>query len=189
MKIRIRDCCKINVGYSFRESPKKDENGDAFLLHPKNINLSGSIEYTQCIRISTVNIKKNLSFLNVGDIVLTNRGSFKSAVFNNDGIFIVSNALFIIRADAGICNSDYLSIWLNSPAGQKQLEMNALVSGTIAALQRNSINDIEIYLPDMKVQREISAAYHLNNRMLDITKEIYELRKTQLEYLMKGADI
>ena len=81
MKLQIKDFCTIKTGYSFRGQVAADENGTFYLLQAKDINAFGEINYHQCIKISTDNIKR-ITPLSQGEIVLTARGTFKAAVFD-----------------------------------------------------------------------------------------------------------
>ena len=119
--------------------------------------------------------------------MLTARGSFKAALFESDEPFVTSNAVFILDADSRVCSNSYLAVWLNSPSCKKQLEKVALLSATTPTLPRNALDELEVYLPEIREQEEIAAAYKLNNKGLKIQQEIYNLRKIQLEKLMNGA--
>lgn len=185
MRLKLKDFCNIKTGHSFRGQVQAEENGDMYLLQPKDINIFGEIDYDKCIKTSAENIK-HIHHLCQGDIVLTNKGSFKSAVFESEKPFITSNAVFVLQADKKLCNSSYLAIWLSSLQCKKQLEKVSLLSATTPVLPRNALNEIEIYLPSIKEQEEIAKAYRLNSKQLILQQEIYNLRKIQLENLMNG---
>ena len=186
MKLQIKDFCTIKTGYSFRGQVAADENGTFYLLQAKDINAFGEINYHQCIKISTDNIKR-INQLIQGEILLTARGTFKAAVFESSEQFVTSNAIFILNVDSKICNSDYLAIWLNSPACKKQLDKVTLLSATTPVLPRTALDDLVIDLPSMDKQEEITKLNRLNSKQFILQQEIYNLRKMQLENLMNGA--
>ena len=181
MKLQIKDFCTIKTGYSFRGQVAADENGTFYLLQAKDINAFGEINYHQCIKISTDNIKR-ITPLSQGEIVLT-----AAALFESSEQFGTSNAIFILNVDSKICNSDYLAIWLNSPACKKQLDKVTLLSATTPVLPRTALDDLVIDLPSMDKQEEITKLYRLNSKQFILQQEIYNLRKMQLENLMNGA--
>lgn len=185
MKLQIKDFCTIKTGYSFRGQVAADENGTFYLLQAKDINAFGEIDYHQCIKISTDNIKR-ITPLSQGEIVLTARGSFKAAVFDSNEQFVTSNAIFILNVDSKKCNSDYLAIWLNSPACKKQLDKVTLLSATTPVLPRTALDNLVVDLPGLTEQNEIVKVYKLNNSYFALSKSIYNLRKMQLENLMNG---
>ena len=185
MKLQIKSFCSIKAGYSFRGQPVADETGPFYLLQAKDINAFGEIDYHQCIKISTDNIKR-ITTLSQGEIVLTARGTFKAAVFESIEQFVTSNAIFILNVDSKICNSDYLAIWINSPACKKQLDKVTLLSATTPVLPRTALDDLVIDLPSMDKQEEITKLYRLNSKQFILQQEIYNLRKMQLENLMNG---
>ena len=185
MQLQIKNFCTIKTGYSFRGQVAADENGTFYLLQAKDINAFGEIDYHQCIKISTDNIK-HITPLSQGEIVLTARGSFKAAVFDSSEQFVTSNAIFILHVDSKICNSDYLAIWLNSPACKKQLDKVTLLSSTTPVLPRKALDDLVVDLPSMEKQEEIAKLYKLNSKQFILQQEIYNLRKMQLENLMNG---
>lgn len=188
MKLQIKDFCSIEAGYSFRGQPAADENGDSYLLQAKDINAFGEIDYHQCIKISTSNIK-NIKELSQGEILMTARGTFKAALFESDKPFVTSNAVFIIDVKESVCYRPYLAIWLNSPACKKQLEKIKLLSATTPTLPRNALNELEINLPSLDKQKEIAEIYRLNIKQYAISQSVYNLRKMQLENLMNGEII
>lgn len=188
MKLQIKSFCSIKAGYSFRGQPVADETGPFYLLQAKDINAFGEIDYHQCIKISTDNIK-SITPLSQGEILLTARGTFKAAIFESDKPFVTSNAVFIIDVMKPACYKPYLAIWLNSPACKKQLEKVTLLSATTPTLPRNALNELEIDLPSLDKQKEIVEAYRLNSKQYAISQSIYNLRKMQLENMMNGAII
>lgn len=186
MQLQIKDfCTTIKAGYSFRGQPVTDKNGHFYLLQAKNINAFGEIDYHQCIKISTDNIKR-ITPLSQGEIVLTARGTFKAAVFDSSEQFVTSNAIFILNVDSKVCNSNYLAIWLNSPACKKQLEKVTLLSATTPVLPITALGNLVVDLPSMNKQKEITKLYRLNSKQFILQQKIYNLRKMQLENLMKG---
>lgn len=188
MKSKLNSICSIKTGYSFRGQPVASEDGNLYILQAKDINTFGEINYQKCVKISTVDIK-HIPLLSQGEIVLTARGSFKAALFESDKPFLTSNALFVLEVNSRYCYNKYLALWLNSPACRKQLEKVALTSTTIATLPRNALDNIIIDLPSIDIQREIVKTYVLNNKYFKLQQEIYNLRKMQLENLMKGEMI
>lgn len=188
MQLQIKDFCSIKTGYSFRGQPAVDENGTFNLLQAKDINAFGEIDYHQCIKISTDNIK-NITQLSQGEILLTARGTFKAALFESDKPFVTSNAMFIIDVIKPVCYKPYLAIWLNSPACKRQLEKVTLLSATTPTLPRNALNELKINLPSLDNQKEITEIYKLNCKQYVLNQSIYNLRKIQLENLMNGEII
>lgn len=188
MKLQIKDFCTIKTGYSFRGQVAEDKNGNFYLLQAKDINAFGEINYQQCIKISTDNIK-HITSLNQGEIVFTARGNFKAALFKSNKQFTTSNAIFILNVDSKVCTNNYLAIWLNSPACKKQLDKVTLLSATTPTLPRKALDDLIVYLPNIDRQEEIAKLYRLNSKKFMLQQEIYNVRKIQLENLMNGEMI
>lgn len=185
MRMQLKDFCTITTGYSFRGQVQANEKGKLYLLQAKDINMFGEIDYKQCIKISTDNIK-HISLLEQGNIVLTARGSFKAALFESSEQFVTSNAVFILNVDRYVCYNNYLAIWFNSPACKKQLDKVTLLSATTPTLPRKALDDLVVDLPNMDKQKEIAKLYRLNSKQFILQQEIYNLRKIQLENLMNG---
>lgn len=183
----IADICDISLGYSFREKPVIDEKGKFYLLQAKDINAYGEIDYSQCVKISTDNIK-SINPLSQGEILFSNRGSFKAALFESEKPFVTSNSLFILKIKASnICDKRYLAIWLNSSTCKRQIEKMSLFSTTVANLPKNALDKLKIDLPDIELQKIIAEAYIFNNKQMLLQEKIYNLRKIQLENIINGV--
>lgn len=185
----IADICDISLGYSFREKPVIDENGKFYLLQAKDINAYGEIDYSQCVKISTDNIK-SINPLSQGEILFSNRGSFKAALFESEKPFVTSNSLFILKIKErarNICDKRYLAIWLNSSTCKRQIEKMSLFSTTVANLPKNALDKLKIDLPDIELQKIIAEAYIFNNKQMQLQEKIYNLRKIQLENIINGV--
>src|SRR3989338_7888737 len=126
MHKKLSQLADIVSGYTFRGSVENDPNGDIFVLQAKNIQTNQDIVNTaDFITISDKSLR-NPYFLEYNDILLVSRGSgigsFRSAIFVSDETKVMpSSSVHVIRIKDVIVLPKYVSLYLNSPEGQKAL--------------------------------------------------------------------
>ena len=79
MKSKLIDIAEIILGHTFRSSLKEDSRANTFILQAKNVGETGQIMGD----LARVYLEKNRSqaWIKQDDVVLVNRGLFRSAVF------------------------------------------------------------------------------------------------------------
>lgn len=185
---KLSDIYNISLGYSIRQKPEEVKHGDCYLVQPNNINDYGIIEYHTCIKIDTT--KSNYPKISKGDILLTNKGKIKSAVFNSYDDYTTISSLFILtlkREYINIYDNEYISLWLNSSAGQKQL-LKYSDCTTTNSLSRKALDYIVLRnIPDIEKQKRITMVNKLNAERFIIEEKLYNLRKLQINTLVNGG--
>ena len=101
------------------------------------------------------------SQLSAGDVLLTITGRVGSAaVVGNEHLPAnINQHIARLRIDAALCQPEFLSEWLNSPAGL-ELSNRYVSGGTRAALDYGAIRGIRIPLPDLPEQERLVAAMY-----------------------------
>jgi type I restriction-modification system DNA methylase subunit/predicted DNA-binding transcriptional regulator AlpA len=106
-----------------------------------------------------------------GDLLLVSRGidpsrRIKCATVDVDGEIAFSFSLMRLRVDEQKLDPDYLRLYLTSRRGQASLV--AVTTGTVIAnLRSSALEEIDIPLPPLSVQREISDAMRKIEAELD----------------------
>lgn len=148
-------CSRITDGSHC--SPKTKDNGFPYVT-VKDISDSGEIDSRNCKKISENDfkelIKGNCQPYN-GDVLLSKDGTVgKTALVDNDEIFVVLSSLAILSPIPSIVHSKFLYLFLNSPEFQEK----AISSKTGAAIKRivlRNIKEFQIPIPPLSEQTRI----------------------------------
>ena len=181
MQKKLGGIANIVTGYTFRDSLKSDLKGSILVLQARNISASHDIsEFVDLPRISPESLRAPY-FLEYNDILIVSRGSgigaFRSSVFaTHDKNVIASSSLHIIRVTDVTVLPKYVSLYLNSAEGQKALSQIVTGSSYIQSILLKNLNDLEIPIPPVHVQKSIVA---LHENITDQEKLWERKRKIQ----------
>lgn len=176
----LKGISEIIAGYTFREGLKSHPNGETQVLLAKNINDDGSINYSELTRIN-LTLPRTNSFITRNNVLLSSRGIFRAGVFDKEAKNIIAaSSLFILRIKDNNVIPEYLSIYLNSEAGQNSIQ-KVLTGSTIKTILRRALEDLSIPVPSLAVQKiiiDISDNWQkrkeLLNRKINLSKSIAE---------------
>ena len=153
MNLKITDFAEIALGHTFRGAIEEGINGNYRVIQAKNINsnrdLNADLISIHLDSSRTKGVVKN------NDVLLSNRGSFKSAVYyGNSKNLIASSSLYVLKIKNNKVLPEYLSIYLNSSLGQKSLlECNR--GAFIKSLPKSNLVDLTIPVPTLEKQERI----------------------------------
>lgn len=176
----LKEISEIIAGYTFREALQNDPNGEIQVLLAKNINDDGSINHSELTRIN-FSLPRTNAFTKKDDVLLSSRGIFRAGVLDEEiKNAIAASSLFILRIKNKNILPHYLSIYLNSEAGQNSIQ-KILTGSTIKTILRGALENLSIPIPSLAVQKmiiEISDNWRkrekLLNRKIDLDKNIAE---------------
>ena len=155
MQKMLKDIGEIILGHSFRGAIVEVENGNYSVLQAKNVKVNGIVEDDELVRIDLMGTKVN-ALMESGDVVLSNRGTFRAGFFyGRQQNVIAASSVYIIRINnREMCLPEYLTIYLNSQAGQTLLEV--MNRGTlIKSLPKKSLMEFSLPLPHLHVQKTV----------------------------------
>lgn len=176
----FKEISEIIAGYTFRKALINDPNGDTQVLLAKNINSYGDINYSELPRIN-LTLPRTNAFIRRNDVILSSRGIFRAGTFYKEmENTIASSSLFILRIRDNAVIPEYLSIYLNSEAGQNSIQ-KILTGSSIKTILRGALENLSIPIPSLKVQKliiEISDNWQkrekLLNQKINLSKNIAE---------------
>jgi restriction endonuclease S subunit len=167
IRTQLKDISDVILGYTFRSSLEKQTIGDVLVLQARNITDSLLIEESHLLRVNLGNNRTN-AFAKNNDVVLSSRGSFRSAVIKtNSGAVVASSSVYLLRLKADEVLPEYLAIYLNSDIAQKQIK-EKITGVVINSLLRRNVEELEIIIPNLEAQKKIITIYYNNLRYQDL---------------------
>lgn len=157
-KVRLGDACeRIMDGTHF--SPKSTEQGEFRYITAKNIKEWGLAldDVTYLTKADHDEIYRRCP-VKKGDVLYIKDGATTGVATINplDEEFSLLSSVAVLRGKTGILDNRFLVAYLNSPIGKQH--MLGMMSGVaISRLTLTKLNDAEIPLPPLEVQKEIVA--------------------------------
>ena len=182
MHSKLSQIAHISSGYTFRGSIENDPKGTIFVLQAKNVSMNQDIsDASEFPSVSDKSIR-NPYFLECNDIVLVSRGSglgsFRSTVFTSKEKNVMpSSSVHVIRIKDINVLPKYVSLYLNSDVGQKELLQIVTGGSYIQSILLRNLNEFEIPIPPMHTQKSIIALHENINQQESILKRKSELKK------------
>ncbi len=154
----VQNIAEIITGYTFRDAIIEHKEGSFYVLQAKNVTdqLVLTEQTLTKIRLETSHTK---AFSQDGDVVISTRGSFKSAVVRSSQKISASSSVYLIRLrnDCQVL-PEYLAIYLNSALGQKEISQ-ITTGGAIKLILRKDLEDIKIPVLSLLKQKQIITLY------------------------------
>ena len=151
-KMLLKEICEINLGYSFRGVIPFDPKGNYCVIQAKNI-LNDDLSELDKVSLEMLNERV---VLKEGDVLLTNRCRFVAKTYfpEKKGACIAASSVFILRTRDNSCSPEYLTAYINSSEGQKQIA-KFIETMTIPSLIKENIENLVIPMLPIKNQAEI----------------------------------
>jgi len=161
--MQIKDIAEVISGYTFRKAMEPNKNGNMFVFQAKNIVQGEPFTKIKDLTKILYEVVSHTNFLKENDVVIVARGmksgSFRTTVFKlKDQDVIASSSVHIIRINSNKILPEYLSYYLNSQQGQKNL-FGEISGSYIGALPRKNLGEIKIPIPNLKKQKAIINLY------------------------------
>ena len=165
-------------------APAYSENqGDPVFLRAQNIE-EGYLNFEDAKRLTIEAFKEEpKAILEDGDIVLTVDGALLgiAAVHRKvDNACCISNHMVRIRHGEKI-DPEYLSWYLNSPAGQTQIKRE-ITGSAIPGIRIDGIERIVVPAPSLDIQRALVAE-------IESARKAWQAKLSQADELLKGMDV
>lgn len=176
--LRLGEISEIFGRIGFRGYTKNDivdENSGALSLSPSNITTNGSIVFDKCTYITWEKYEESPEIqVNIGDIIIVKTGSSygKSCIVDNLPCKATINPQLAILKYV-LCNSNYLSLFLNASYTKKQLDLFVIGAATPTFSQENLAN-LLIPLPPLAEQKRIVERVEEIFRLLDTIDKAQE---------------
>lgn len=180
--MRLGLLCEICSGYAFRGKISNEDGGTVSVIQPRNI-LDN--DFSNLVKISKENVKAK-HYLDKNNILITNRGSFRSCVLDFSENTIASGGIFVISVKDSRVLPEYISVYLNSIDGQKQL-LSLRETMTIPAITVDTLKKIEIPIIPLERQKKLSDVVRLHERKMTLLGELLDLENKRINKIIKGV--
>lgn len=175
---QLNEIAEIILGYTFRNSLKLQEDGNAFVVQARNVSEDIIIKNDDLLKINLENNRAK-SFAQNNDVVLASRGIFKTSVVkSNSNNLIASASVYLLRLKTTKVIPEYLSIYLNSDFVQKKIN-EKITGAVIKSLLKKDVAEIEVIVPGLEDQKKIINIYFNNleqkkllNKKIELTNQI-----------------
>jgi type I restriction enzyme M protein len=174
-KVRLGDACeRIMDGTHF--SPKSTEQGEFRYITAKNIKEWGLAldDVTYLTKADHDEIYRRCP-VKKGDVLYIKDGATTGVATINplDEEFSLLSSVAVLRGKAGVLDNRFLVRYLNSPIGKRH--MLGMMSGVaISRLTLTKLNDAEIPLPPLEVQKEIVAEIEGYQKVIDGARAVLD---------------
>lgn len=181
----LKDFATIHSGYSLRNPTEKSVCPNVQWIQPNHV---VSQNFNHLPRIA-VKLAKNITVLQVGDVLLTSRVNFKAAVFSNPTSLptLASVGIWVIRPEIKWLHPGFLTFWLNSTDGQKALQGLGSEFTTINFIRKDDLEGLSIPLPSMPKQEQLADLYacyikqkNLQEKRSNLQQQLFNTLATQL---------
>lgn len=136
------------------------------------------IEYTP--RIANYILRK-------GDLLFAGKGTtYLCQMFSFDMLAVPSTTLYSIRLHSNLVSPEYLCWYMSHPAVKAVIKA-AQVGSSTPLIHKSTLENLEIIVPDKRIQQMIVNLSNLQKREEQILKEIAEKRKQITNQLLINA--
>ena len=177
MKVKLKNLAKISSGLFSRTH----SGGDIFYLMARDFDKNFRLKTDVEPRISDSG-KLPRHLLSEGDVLFAAKGHyFFAAVFDGEVSSAVASSVFLVlRLNNGIM-PHFIAWYLNHPETQKLL-WNLSTGSSIPSINKSSLAEVEIPIPDLEIQQKIVQFEKLRLKEKEIKRELNKLQEELLNY-------
>lgn len=183
MKTLLKNIATIQTGIF----AKPAHNGDIVYLQARHFDENGLLlgELHPDLMADDISDKH---LLKTGDVLFAAKGTKNFAVSFEDHfpVSVASTSFFVIRLQNEIVLPQYLAWYLNNPDSQQFLK-NFARGTSIASISKAVLDELEIFIPDLKTQELILKITRLRNTEKILKQKIDILREKLIQQLIINA--
>lgn len=99
-------------------------------------------------------------------------------------VYVASNSFMLIKPDTKKVKPDYLRWFLNHPNTQQEFLQLQQGSSRMPYIGQKKLGEIQINLPKMSIQKEISTIYDIFNKEKDLTQKLISKKEQYVQSLL-----
>lgn len=173
---RLADVCKIQTGYTARGALKPVLSGGVKAMQLRDVQ-DGVVFDASNLPSYELNGAIDRYWVGPGDVLFRSRGEKNAAiaVAGTSGAAIAVLPLLILRPNHNVIEAQYLAWFINQAPSQKYFDSCARGTG-IRMISRPCLEDLEIVVPDLGVQRRVVEVDRLARREGELQMLLVEKR-------------
>jgi restriction endonuclease S subunit len=184
--MRVKELCHIRSGYLIRKRVDYYSPGKVGIIQLKHL-MANEIDYSSLECVDFVKEYKTLKnhILKDSDILISSRGSFNSALFDQGKCpvqVIASSPILVLTVKKeyqNILDPGYM-VWLFNQDPAKNYFRAQAVGVQQLSLNKKNLGNYEIVLPSFEMQKDIVKFYNLSLKEKKLMDELEEQRKAFL---------
>jgi restriction endonuclease S subunit len=183
LKARLKNIATIQTGVF----AKPAHDGDIVYLQARHFDENGLLlcELHPDLMADDISEKH---ILKTGDVLFAAKGTknFATVFEDHNPPSVASTSFFVIRIQNEAIKSQYLAWYLNNPDSQQFLK-NLARGTSIASISKAVLDDLEIFIPDLKTQELVIKITQLRNKEKGLMQEIEILRDKLIQQKTNNA--
>ena len=188
--IELKKIAKIQSGYISRGKIDSREDGTCLLLQAKDVDGDRLSYRTDALVRFLPRLSGKDRFLKTGDILFMARGARNFSVLIDElpNSVLAAACFFVVQAANSEILPEYLCWYLNQAPVEQYLKRFSGRSVHMPVVRRAVLETIEIPLPPLEVQKQVSALSKLLVKERDLYRKMAEKRKALLtEICLRAA--
>jgi len=188
--MKLKKISKIQSGYISRGKIDPREDGTCLLLQAKDVDADRLSYRTDALVRFLPRLSGKDRFLKPGDILFMARGArnFSVMIHELPDSVLAAACFFVVRTPNSEILPEYLCWYLNQSPIEEYLKRFSGQGVHMPVVRRAVLECIDIPLPPMKVQKQVSAINKLMVKEQDLFKKLAEKRKTLMtEICLRAA--
>lgn len=183
--MRLSEICTIQTGHTVRSRLDPAGQGGVLAIQLRDISPAGGIAPESLTRVALADVPSRF-FVSAGDVIFRSRGERNTATaldsrFREPAAAILP--LIVLRPKKDIALPEYVAWALNQPKAQRHFD--AAARGTsIRMVPKSSLDELELDIPDLEIQRLIVQVDSLAAREQALTLLLAEKRRTLVNRLL-----
>lgn len=185
--MKLSDIAEVRIGHNFRReliSLKKKEGVISTIpvVQPRDIKNFNHINTYNLEKTDVVNAKEKY-FLYPNEVLFTNKGDFKAAIWKNKVQTIASSAFYRIKLISEKYYPEFVALYLNSPSCKSQLNLRQNTE-RVSTITINELEQIDIPLLPLEKQKQLVELFLLYEKEVDIFEKIKQSRKKLINSIL-----
>ncbi|MEO5375305.1 MAG: restriction endonuclease subunit S [Alphaproteobacteria bacterium] len=168
--MHLHDACTIHSGFTARGRLESVDAGGVPAIQLRDISAEGIADPGRLARVRLDEVADRY-FVRAGDVVFRSRGerntaSALDARFVEPALAVLP--LLVLRPKRDVVTPEYLAWAINQPAAQRHFDQ-AAYGTNIRMVPRSSLDELELDIPDIAIQRKIVAIDALAERERELS--------------------
>ncbi len=183
--MRLANACTIQTGYTARGKLEPATAGGVLAIQLRDISPCGLVDPKLLTRVQLGDLADRY-FVRTGDVLFRSRGERNTAYAVDERMQEPALAvlpIMVLRPNRDVVTPEYLAWAINQPPAQRYFEV-AACGTNIRMIPRSSLEDLELDVPDIRIQRRIVAVDALAERELELSQVAAELRREMMNLIL-----